>query len=329
MLKNIFRILLPIIACSYLPYAYAITFPNCDSSTGADCGHENVAFFSIFDTTTGITVAGTRCSGVVIEKDANKVVYLTAAHCAKEWLTLLSNDPVAYTLGVSMDPVIAHLATNQNLFDWTQFLTGAIPVMYSNAGQGNSSTLGGNPYNVEDYAAVVVPFNSKFPSSWIPKLKPQLLIQDVNQNMGAIVASYKFPNKDLHFSAAGYGLMQLVDFPGKLNGGGAGADRSTLGSLRVSELQTFRNLHELTIFTSQNPAQGFNGACGGDSGGPNYYKLPDGREIQVGITSAGDAACRSTNTISRIDTQIAIDFINCVRNPNKLIKDVKACGLSN
>lgn len=327
-----------LILCLYCsPYANAITYPNCDPSNPnipSDCKHNNVAFLSIFDTSTNLTVAGTRCSGSVIKKDVinNKVIFLTAAHCAREWLDILADDPKGFTLGISMDPITFHLETDPNSFNSSQFLTGVTPVMYRYAGQGSSSTLGGNPYNVEDYAAVYANLNDflTFAPGWETKVIEQSLFQDqsVYKSMEDIVATYKFPNKDLHFSAAGYGVLQLVDFPGKLNGGGAGVDRSTLGTLRESKNQTFRNLHALTIYTSQNPALGNSGTCGGDSGGPNYYVMPNGKEIQVGITSAGDTACRSTSTITRIDTPIAIEFINCVKLATS-VSAFKGCGLSN
>jgi len=60
-------------------------------------------------------------------------------------------------------------------------------------------------------------------------------------------------------------------------------------------------LHE-----SQNPTLGHGGACGGDSGGPNY--LGD-THVVLGTTVTGDMVCRSTNVSIRLDTPTARAFL--------------------
>jgi len=60
-------------------------------------------------------------------------------------------------------------------------------------------------------------------------------------------------------------------------------------------------LHE-----SQNPTLGHGGACGGDSGGPNYLA---GTHVVLATTVTGDMVCRSTNVAIRLDTPAARAFL--------------------
>lgn len=60
-------------------------------------------------------------------------------------------------------------------------------------------------------------------------------------------------------------------------------------------------LHE-----SQNPTLGNGGACGGDSGGPNYIAST---HIIAATTITGDMICRSTNVSIRLDTPTARSFL--------------------
>jgi hypothetical protein len=58
---------------------------------------------------------------------------------------------------------------------------------------------------------------------------------------------------------------------------------------------------------SQNQATGNGGTCYGDSGGPNF--LGDTGTIAA-ITITGDAVCRSTNVVYRLDTESARAFLD-------------------
>jgi hypothetical protein len=57
---------------------------------------------------------------------------------------------------------------------------------------------------------------------------------------------------------------------------------------------------------SMNPATGNGGTCYGDSGGPNFLGTTD---IIAAITITGDAVCRSTNVVYRLDTESARAFL--------------------
>ncbi len=57
---------------------------------------------------------------------------------------------------------------------------------------------------------------------------------------------------------------------------------------------------------SMNPSTGNGGTCYGDSGGPNFLGTTD---IVAAITITGDAVCRSTNVVYRLDTELARAFL--------------------
>ena len=57
---------------------------------------------------------------------------------------------------------------------------------------------------------------------------------------------------------------------------------------------------------SMNPSTGNGGTCYGDSGGPNFLGTT---QIIAAITITGDAVCRSTNVVYRLDTQSARTFL--------------------
>jgi hypothetical protein len=58
---------------------------------------------------------------------------------------------------------------------------------------------------------------------------------------------------------------------------------------------------------SMNAAKGDGGTCYGDSGGPNFV----GNTSVIGaITITGDAVCRATNVVYRLDTDSARDFLD-------------------
>lgn len=60
------------------------------------------------------------------------------------------------------------------------------------------------------------------------------------------------------------------------------------------------------VHESQDPSHGYGGACGGDSGGPNYIA---GTHIIIATTITGDNICRSTNVSIRLDTPAARSFL--------------------
>jgi hypothetical protein len=100
------------------------------------------------------------------------------------------------------------------------------------------------------------------------------------------------------FTSVGYGAYEVTNGPGghqylydDVRGVATGALNSTNPSwLRIS----------------MNPSTGNGGTCYGDSGGPNFLGTS---QIIAAITITGDAVCRSTNVVYRLDTESARTFL--------------------
>lgn len=72
---------------------------------------------------------------------------------------------------------------------------------------------------------------------------------------------------------------------------------------------------------SQNPAREDEGTRDGDSGSANYLQAGN---VIVSVTSRGDSFRLATNIGARVDTQAAVDFIDCVLSAP--IEDLEECG---
>ena len=60
-----------------------------------------------------------------------------------------------------------------------------------------------------------------------------------------------------------------------------------------------------------NPALGDGGTCYGDSGGPNFLGAGSTEtNIVAATTITGDAMCRATNVVYRLDTASARSFLS-------------------
>jgi hypothetical protein len=307
--------------------AYAISYPSGDDCTGTDitsCAHPNILMVSGFGKD-GLTVVGTRCTASLIQKptaNSNKYVFLTAAHCAFAWQA----NPAIANLGISFDP---NVAGNGNVVDISHFVVGPvgsamIPVI-NNYIKTNTQLQKDVGILSNDYGIVAFVFKGADPiaAKWpaIVNIPPVTLPQDVNFSLQNLVDSSSNP-KNILFSAVGYGLTELKPAPGSKN---IPDIDTSLGTKRDGLTQSFTNLRNTILDISQNPAQGFNGTCFGDSGGPNYYTDPVLGEIVVGVTSQGDAVCRAMGTNARLDIPNAITFISCIRNAST-VTALKSCG---
>jgi secreted trypsin-like serine protease len=110
-------------------------------------------------------------------------------------------------------------------------------------------------------------------------------------------------NRDQQFTVVGYGGEEPVPTPGL---------GIVIGFLDIRQFSTatLNAVNSGWLRLSQNPATGDGGACFGDSGGPNF--LGAGAEptsVIAGITITGDAVCRATNVIYRLDTAAAREFL--------------------
>ena len=108
--------------------------------------------------------------------------------------------------------------------------------------------------------------------------------------------------KDQQFTAVGYGGQEALNQPGG----------PVIGYLDTREyaVSTFNAVGPSYLRLSQNPATGNGGTCYGDSGGPNFLGAGSTEtNIIAGITITGDALCKSTNVIYRLDTESAREFL--------------------
>jgi V8-like Glu-specific endopeptidase len=110
-------------------------------------------------------------------------------------------------------------------------------------------------------------------------------------------------DKNQQFTAVAHGGQEAVNGPGG----------QVIGYLDTREyaVSTFNAVGPSYLRLSQNPATGNGGTCYGDSGGPNFLGAGSTEtNIIAGITITGDALCKSTNVIYRLDTESARDFLN-------------------
>jgi len=99
---------------------------------------------------------------------------------------------------------------------------------------------------------------------------------------------------DQQFTSVGYGAYQFVRGSFLYN------------DVRMVATGTLYTTNKAWLRISMNPALGDGGTCYGDSGGPNFLGTTD---IIAAITITGDAVCRSTNVVYRLDTEAARSFL--------------------
>ena len=104
------------------------------------------------------------------------------------------------------------------------------------------------------------------------------------------------------YTAVGYGLQNRV------TGGGPPFFQDQNPVPRMYAFSSFDALNGGYLRLSMNPATGNGGTCFGDSGGPNFLNV-DGVRTLVAITITGDAVCRATNVVYRLDTASARAFL--------------------
>ncbi len=100
------------------------------------------------------------------------------------------------------------------------------------------------------------------------------------------------------FTMVGYGAYQVTNQPG--------GHQYLYNDVRMKSKGTLNSINKSWLRISQNPATGNGGACYGDSGGPNFLGTTN---IVAAITITGDAICRSTNVVYRLDTESARAFL--------------------
>ena len=103
-------------------------------------------------------------------------------------------------------------------------------------------------------------------------------------------------NQSTTFVSVGYGGTEFSNQPG--------GHVARYLDTRMVATGTFNALGPGYLRISQNQATGNAGTCYGDSGGPQFL---DG--VQVSVTITGDAFCKSTNVVQRLDTERVQAFL--------------------
>jgi hypothetical protein len=100
------------------------------------------------------------------------------------------------------------------------------------------------------------------------------------------------------FTAVGYGAYEVTHSPG--------GHQYLYNDVRGVATGTLNATNTAWLRISMNPSTGNGGTCYGDSGGPNF--LGTGGTVAA-ITITGDAVCRSTNVVYRLDSTSARAFL--------------------
>ena len=100
------------------------------------------------------------------------------------------------------------------------------------------------------------------------------------------------------FTSVGYGAYEVTNEPG--------GHQYLYDDRRMVATGTLNAINPTWLRISMNASTGNGGTCYGDSGGPNF--LGD-TNIIAAITITGDAVCRATNVVYRLDTASARAFL--------------------
>jgi secreted trypsin-like serine protease len=100
------------------------------------------------------------------------------------------------------------------------------------------------------------------------------------------------------FTSVGYGAYEVTNAPG--------GHQYLYDDVRGVATGTLNSTNPSWLRISMNPSTGNGGTCYGDSGGPNFLGTT---QIIAAITITGDAVCRSTNVVYRLDTESARTFL--------------------
>jgi V8-like Glu-specific endopeptidase len=100
------------------------------------------------------------------------------------------------------------------------------------------------------------------------------------------------------FTSVGYGAYLVTNSPG--------GHQYLYNDVRMVASGTLNSTNKTWLRISMNPSTGNGGTCYGDSGGPNFLGTTS---IVAATTITGDAVCRSTNVVYRLDTLSARTFL--------------------
>ncbi len=100
------------------------------------------------------------------------------------------------------------------------------------------------------------------------------------------------------FTSVGYGAYEVTNEPG--------GHQYLYDDVRMVATGTLNSINAAWLRISMNASTGDGGTCYGDSGGPNFLGTSS---TIAGTTITGDAVCRSTNVVYRLDTASARGFL--------------------
>ncbi len=233
---------------------------------------------------------GWSCSGAMIDADT----FLTAAHCVTDW----SLDPADDRFFVSLEQDVQGLIEASGLDRTTQ--GPALAQWFLD----NGYAVEGDPYHDAGYPGTgadshdiaVVDFADRDASpadlwTFTPATLPT---EGLLSELGPRTL------ESLPWLVVGYGTQEATREPGGHvhNGGGS----------RLKAEEGFNALNNTWIRLAMVEAQGWGGACYGDSGGPNFVTI-DGQLILAGTTITGDVPCYATNVAYRMDSASAQGFL--------------------
>lgn len=101
------------------------------------------------------------------------------------------------------------------------------------------------------------------------------------------------------FTSVGYGAYEVTRGPG--------GHTYLYNDVRMRATGALYAVNPAWLRISMNLSTGSGGTCYGDSGGPNFL---DDTDIVAAITITGDAICRATNVVYRLDTESARMFLS-------------------
>ena len=233
---------------------------------------------------------GWSCTGAMVDSDT----FLTAAHCVTDW----SPDPADDRYFVSLEQDV------QGLIDASGFDRTTDGPALAQWFLDNGYAVEGDPFydasypgtGADSHDIAVIDFADRATGpadlwTFTPATLPSAgqLSQLGSRRLDA-----------LPWLVVGYGTEEATREPGGHvhNGGGA----------RLKAEEGFNALNPTWIRLSMIEAQGYGGACYGDSGGPNFVTI-DGQMILAGTTITGDVPCYATNVAYRTDSASARAFL--------------------
>ena len=291
-----------VVAAVMASTAFAITFGRPDVSNE----YPNVA--SVRGIVHAQNLARISCSGSLLQRDAQKTVILTAAHCTDAWAGAIAAGTID-SVGVSFDQ---NNQVNGTTTNGTFYVRGGVPISFPAKDA---------PFERFDYGLVAFPASAvngvgqTVTGRW-GALTP-VQVSPTPAYLSNVIDGVRNPTQSLSFTAVGYGTGEKMPIPSEQTGPAnpSGSNNATFLIRYIADRLTY-NAHNPgsdVLRLSMNVAKGENGTCNGDSGGPIFYQDPALGRVQVSLVSGGDVPCRATNTGPGFSRQEAFDFVGCAK----------------